>query len=260
MVLATARLLGIAFQHIGQPRVIGEMTAGILLGPSLLGHLARGAFSHLFPSDGLGALNTLSQVGLILFLFSVGLQVHPRETGGLAGPGLAGQAITASVASMLTPLILGALLAIPLHGELSGSASPATFSLFMGAAISITAFPVLARILTERGMLNSRAGAIAISCAAVDDVAAWCLVAFLMAASAAAWLPIVAGLLAYVGAMMYLVRRLLRRCTPNLGVALLLVLASSWTTEALGVHALFGASWPVLPCLANRSWPRFWSR
>jgi Kef-type K+ transport system membrane component KefB len=111
----------------------------------------------------------------------------------------------------------------------------------MGAAMSITAFPVLARILSERGMLNSRAGAIAISCAAVDDIAAWCLVALLMAASASAWLLVLAGLAVYGAAMLYGVRPLLRRRVPNLPTALLLLLASSWATEALGVHALFGA-------------------
>jgi Kef-type K+ transport system membrane component KefB len=211
------------------------MTAGILLGPSLLGRVAPDAFAHLFPADGLGALNALSQIGLILFLFLVGLQVRTHDTG------LAAPAIAASSASMLTPLALGALLAIPLHRELGSHVPLARFALFMGAAMSITAFPVLARILTERGLLNSRAGAIAISCAAVDDVAAWCLVALLMATSMAAWLLVLAGLAVYGAAMLYAVRPMLRRHVPNLAVALLLLLVSSWTTEALGVHALFGA-------------------
>jgi len=221
---------------MGQPRVIGEMTAGILLGPSFLGRVAPGALAHLFPSDGLGALDALSQVGLILFLFLVGMQVRTHNKGGLAG-----LAIAASSASMLTPIALGGLLAVQRHRELANTVPLPTFALFMGAAMSITAFPVLARILTERGMLNSRAGVIAISCAAVDDVAAWCLVALLMAASAAAWLLMLAGLLVYAAAMLYGVRPLLRRHVPNLAGALLLLLASSWSTESLGVHALFGA-------------------
>lgn len=142
---------------------------------------------------------------------------------------------------MLTPLVLGSLLAIPLHRELASNVPLPTFVLFMGAAMSITAFPVLARILTERGMLNSRAGAIAILCAAVDDVAAWCLVALLMAASASAWLLVLAGLVVYGVAMLYAVRPLLRLYVPSLAMALLVLLASIWTTESLGVHALFGA-------------------
>jgi Kef-type K+ transport system membrane component KefB len=145
VVLATAHLLGLAFHRIGQPRVIGEMIAGILLGPSFLGRIAPAALAYLFPVESLGALNVLSQIGLILFLFLVGLQIRPHRN-----PGVAGAAIAASSASIFTPLVLGAALSVPL---------PA-FALFMGAAMSITAFPVLARILSERGMLNSRAGVI----------------------------------------------------------------------------------------------------
>jgi Kef-type K+ transport system membrane component KefB len=236
VVLATAHLLGLAFQRIGQPRVMGEMIAGILLGPSLLGRVAPAAFAHLFPADGLGALNALSQIGLILFLFLVGLEVRPHQSSGVAGP-----AIAASSASILVPLALGGMLAVSLHRELASLVPLPAFALFMGAAMSITAFPVLARILTERGMLSSRAGAIAISCAAVDDVAAWCLVALLMAAAATAWLLVLAGLAVYGVVMLYAVRPMLRRHPPNLPASLLLLLASSWATEALGVHALFGA-------------------
>jgi len=107
--------------------------------------------------------------------------------------------------------------------------------------MSITAFPVSARILTERNLLNSRSGTIAISCAAVDDVAAWCLVALLMAASATGWLLVVAGLAAYGAVMVFALRPLLRRCVPNMAGALVLLIASSWSTAALGVHALLGA-------------------
>ena len=236
MVLATAHLLGIAFHRIGQPRVIGEMIAGILLGPSFLGRIAPAALAYLFPLEGLGALNVLSQIGLVLFLFLVGLQIRPHQNLGVAGA-----AIAASSASIFTPLVLGAALSVPLHRWLASSVPLPAFALFMGAAMSITAFPVLARILSERGMLNSRAGAIAISCAAVDDVAAWFLVALLMAAGAASWLLVLAGLVVYGVAMRYAVRPMLRRHAPGLAAALLLLLASSWVTEALGVHALFGA-------------------
>jgi len=212
------------------------MIAGILLGPSLLGRLAPQAFTHLFPADGLGGLNALSQIGLILFLFLVGLQVRPHDTRGHAKP-----AFAASFTSMLAPFLLGSLLAVPLHTEFSSGIALPAFTLFFGAAMSITAFPVLARILAERQLLNTRIGAIAISCAAVDDVASWCLLAFILAASAAAWLPVVAGLVVYSAVMLYAVRPLLRRYPPNLPGALLLLLASSWITETIGVHALFGA-------------------
>jgi Kef-type K+ transport system membrane component KefB len=190
------------------------------------------ATAHLFPADGLGALNALSQIGLILLLFLVGMEVRPQHSSGFAGHAIA--------ASMLTPLVLGAALAAQLHPALSPDVSLSTFAVFMGAAMSITAFPVLARILTERGMLDSRAGTIAISCAVVDDVAAWCLVALLMAASASAWLVVLAALAAYGLTMRYIVRPLIRKRVRILR-RLCLLLASSWAIETLGVHALFGA-------------------
>jgi Kef-type K+ transport system membrane component KefB len=118
------------------------------------------------------------------------------------------------------------------------------FALFLGAAMSVTALPVLARILTERNLLNTRVGLTAISCAAVDDVACWCLLATILAASAIAWLPV---LITYTGFMFYAVRPLLRRFQPWLPGALLILLASSWITEVIGVHALFGA---FVACLA----------
>ncbi len=216
--------------------MVGEMTAGILLGPSLFGRVAPGTFANLFPANGLGGLNVLSQIGLVLFLFVVGTEVRPRDT-----PGLRGLATAASSASMLAPFLLGSLLAFPLHRDLHSDVPLPAFVLFMAAAISITAFPVLARILTESGMLHSRAGSIAISCAAVDDVAAWSFVALLLAASATAWLRSVVGLALYGAIMFYGARPLLRRRAPRFADAMLVLLLSSFATEALGVHALFGA-------------------
>jgi Kef-type K+ transport system membrane component KefB len=236
VVLLATRILGFAFGRIGQPQVVGEMTAGILLGPSLLGRIAPGALAHLFPAHGLDPLYALSQVGLILFLFAVGQHVRLDEFRGLAR-----SAVIASVSSIVVPFTLGGLLAFPLHRALSSDAVPfPAFVLFMGAAMSITAFPVLARILTERNLLHTRAGTIAISCAAVDDVVAWCLLAGIMAV-ATPMLPRFVGLIAYAAAMLFVVRPLLVRYRPGLASALLVLLASSWTTEALGVHALFGA-------------------
>lgn len=212
------------------------MIAGILLGPSLLGRVAPWTFHSLFPAEGLEALSVLSQIGLILFLFLVGMRVRPSDVRGLAG-----SAILASSASMLVPFGLGSLLAIPLHQSNLTSFPLPEFALFIGTAMSVTALPVLARILKERNLLHTRTAAIAISCAALDDVAAWCLLAFIMATSAAAWLPVVAGLLIYVLCMAFVVRRLLHRYPPSFASALVLLLVSSWITESLGVHALFGA-------------------
>ena len=165
------------------------MIAGILLGPSLLGRVAPRTFHSLFPAEGLEALSVLSQIGLILFLFLVGMRVRPSDVWGLAGP-----AVLASSASMLVPFALGSLLAIPLHQSNPTSFPLPEFALFIGTAMSVTALPVLARILTELNLLRTRTAAIAISCAALDDVAAWCILALIMATSAVAWLPVVAGL------------------------------------------------------------------
>jgi len=211
VVLAAAHLLGIAFHRIGQPRVNGRNDGGNIAGSIAFGTRCAGFLHAAFSLGRIRALNELSQIGLILFLFVVGIEARPHEDKGLAG-----HALAASSASMLTPLLFGALLAIPLHRDLGSDVPLAQFVLFTGAAMSITAFPVLARILTERGLLHSRAGAIAISCAAVDDVAAWCLVALLMAASATAWLLVIAGLAVYAAAMLLVLRPLLRDTRPIL--------------------------------------------
>jgi len=232
----SARVIGLAFRRIGQPQVVGEMTAGILLGPSLLGRIAPETFHSLFPSSGLDGLSVLSQVGLVLYLFAVGVKLRPPDVRGLVRP-----AIAASGASMMVPFVLGALLAVPLYSANSTGFPLLQFALFIGTAMSITALPVLTRILAERNLLHTRVAAIAISCAALDDVAAWCLLALIMAASAMAWLPMVAGLILYVAVMLFVVRPLLRRYPMGFASDLILLLISSWVTDWLGVHALFGA-------------------
>ena len=252
-ILFAARLVGWLFRKIHQPQVIGEMVAGILLGPSLLGWAAPGLYSALFPPESLGFLDSLSQVGLVLFMFLVGLELDPKV---MRGNGRA--AVVTSHASIFAPFILGILLALYLYPRLVAQGVPFShFALFIGAAMSITAFPVLARILTERGLLNTRLGSISIACAAVDDVTGWCLLAFLvlLARSAEAttsiWITLF-GVLAYIGIMVFGARRLLIRLksmyekrgflTQNMmALVLLLLLASSWVTEELGIHALFGA-------------------
>ena len=252
-ILIVARLVGWLFGKLHQPRVVGEMLAGILLGPSLLGWLAPNISSSLFPPDSLGHLNSLSQVGLLIFMFLVGLELdlgHLRELGRAA--------VMTSQVSIIVPFILGSAFAVYLYPRLSDTSVSFTgFALFMGAAMSVTAFPVLARILTERNMLRTRVGSVAIACAAVDDVTAWCILAGIVVIVRASslelpvWLT-VSGLAIFVLLMGLVVRPVLRRLemvyekrgnlTQDLiAIILLVVLASGWITETLGVHALFGA-------------------
>jgi len=252
-ILIVARLVGWLFGKLHQPRVVGEMLAGILLGPSLLGWLAPNLSSNLFPADSLGHLNSLSQVGLLIFMFLVGLELdlgHLRDLGRAA--------VMTSQVSIILPFILGASFAVYLYPRVSDpSVSFTGFALFMGAAMSVTAFPVLARILTERNMLRTRVGSVAIACAAVDDVTAWCILAGIVVIVRASslelpvWLT-VSGLAVFVAVMGLVVRPALRRLemayekrgnlTQDLiAIILLVVLASGLITETLGVHALFGA-------------------
>jgi Kef-type K+ transport system membrane component KefB len=166
VILVVSRLVGMAFKRIQQPQVVGEMVAGIMLGPSLLGWAAPAVSKFLFPGPSLGYLSALSQVGVVLFMFLVGVSLNPKE---LHDHGRA--AVLTSHASIVTPFCLGSALALLLYPRLSSShISFMSFALFMGAAMSITAFPVLARILTERNLLGTRMGTLSIACAAVDDI------------------------------------------------------------------------------------------
>jgi Kef-type K+ transport system membrane component KefB len=176
VVLAVCRVVGWLFQRIHQPKVVGEMFAGIMLGPSLLGWIAPHMSAYLFPASSLGFLNALSQVGVVVFMFLVGLGINPGE---LKKEGHA--AVLTSHVSITAPFVLAAFLSLYLYPRLSDdSVSFTSFALFMGAAMSITAFPVLARILAERDMLGSRLGTVAIACAAVDDVTGWCILAYIV--------------------------------------------------------------------------------
>jgi len=253
VILVASRIVGFLFRKIHQPQVMGEMVAGILLGPSLLGWVAPGVFNALFPPESLGFLNSLSQIGLLLFMFLVGLELDPKI---LRGRGYT--ALVTSNVSIIAPFLLGTLLAFYLYPRLSDDSVTFTgFALFLGAAMSITAFPVLARILTERNLLRTPLGAIAIACAAVDDVTGWCILAgvvLIVRATGAAtpfWLTLI-GLVIYVLVMFFLIRPSFHkleglyekrgRINQNmLALMLLLVLVSAWVTEWLGIHALFGA-------------------
>lgn len=256
-ILIAARVIGWLFRKINQPRVIGEMVAGILLGPSLFGWLAPDLHAMLFPPASLGYLSSLSYVGLLLFMFLVGLELDLKRLRELGRA-----AVITSQVSIILPFAFGSLFALYLYPKLySGLSDPSVsalgFVLFMGAAMSVTAFPVLARILTEHNMLRTRVGSVAITCAAVDDVTAWCILAgiIVIVRSSTSALPLwlmLAGLGAFVLAMLFIVRRLLKGLTllyekrrsltaDMIAIIFLLVLTSSLITESLGVHALFGA-------------------
>ena len=257
IILLTARAVGWIFRRIHQPLVVGEMVAGILLGPSLLGWLAPSFSLAVFPSASLAPLGLISQVGLVIYMFLVGLDLNP----GVLKERTHTAVITSHV-SIVIPFLLGVLLAFYLYPRLSyTNVKFSHFSLFLGISMSITAFPVLARILSDRGLSKTSVGAIAITCAAVDDVTAWCLLAALVLfvrsgqVDAQFWY-MVGGSIAYIGAMIFLVRPILARLLkwyrkwrgiPEgvnhdiLALVFLLVLGSAVVTEAMGIHALFGA-------------------
>ena len=255
VILAGARLAGRAVRLIGQPLVIGEMLAGLALGPSFFGALAPGAMAWLFPPDHMVPLATLSQLGVILFMFVVGLRLDLSVMRGRVG-----SAVAISHASIVIPFVLGAGLGTWLYPELAGrGVARLPFVLFTGAAMSVTAFPVLARILAERGLVQTRLGTIAIACAAVDDVTAWCLLAGVVAVARAGDAIERFGL-TLGGACLFgvlaatLGRRALREWLARrerdgdtevtadvVGVVSLMAFAFALTTELLGVHPLFGA-------------------
>jgi Kef-type K+ transport system membrane component KefB len=249
VIVVAARAAGAAFGWLGQPPVIGEVVAGILLGPSCLGALAPDATASLFPADVTGHISIIAQVGVILYLFVVGLEL---DTELVARQGLDSVAIAA--AGMAAPFVLGSLLALGLYPRLATGDVPFTvFALFMGVALSVTAFPVLARILTDRGLVGTSLGSRALACAAADDAAAWCLLA--LAAGVAqshvgAAVRTLAGTAAFFVVVVFVVRPLLLRWLRKRGndltqseaaVLLVGVLDSAWATELIGIHALFGA-------------------
>ncbi len=202
IVIGGSRLVGWGFRAIKQPLVIGEIVAGIALGPSLLGWVAPDLASSLFPVATIPFLNVLSQIGLIFFMFLIGLELDPKYLRG----NLKVAVITSSV-SILVPFSLAIFLAGFIHPILStDKVSLLAFTLFLGAAMSITAFPVLARIITESNLQNTRLGTLALTCAAVDDVIAWCLLAVAIAVTRTNnfvdALPTILFTFLYIGAML----------------------------------------------------------
>ena len=258
-ILAASRLAGAAMRPLGQPRVIGEIAAGLALGPSVLGALAPALQGSLFPADAMAPLATMSQLGVLLFMFTVGLRLDLGLVRSKAGA-----AVVVSQASILAPFALGALIAPLLHPHLAGP-GPAgrgtgllPFTLFLGAAMSVTASPVLARLLADRGLAGTRLGTLAIACAAVDDATAWLMLAAVVGvapAGDACW-----HLATTLGAMVLAVGVLLtagraalgwaaRQWQPDdaeslpaaIAPAIGFALAAALMTEWAGIHALFGA-------------------
>lgn len=252
VVLALSRLMGVLFAWFHQPQVMGEMIAGIMLGPSLFGWVFPVASAALFPQGGLANLNTLSQVGVIFFLFLIGLELDPKL---IRNRGHA--AVIISHISIVAPFLLGAGLTLFLYRNVFNyEMRYLSVALFMGAAMSITAFPVLARILTERNLHKTPVGAITITCAAVDDVTAWCILAFVVGIARATGLRpglfTAAEACAYVAVMFLVIRPFLRRLqvvherqgklSQNVvAIIVMLTLLSAYMTEIIGIHALFGA-------------------
>jgi len=252
VILAASRGLGVVTRWLGQPLVIAEVLAGILLGPSLLGLVWPVGMAALFPPSSLSVLKMLSQVGLVLFMFLVGLEFDPKLLRGRAH-----SSVAISHTSIVFPFLLGAGAAFWMYDEYSEpSVSFTAFLLFFGAAMSVTAFPVLARILSERHLLTSRVGAIAIACAAVDDVTAWCILAFVVAVARAGGLEqavwTTSFALTFIAAMLFVARPFLHRLSAQVSsreglspgavaFALFLLLLSSTLTELIGIHSLFGA-------------------
>jgi len=252
-VLVASRITGSLFARLGQSAVIGEMAAGVLLGPSLLGWVAPGVFQTIFPASSLGTLQLLSQIGVCLFLFVVGMTMdvgHLRQK--------APAAVVISYASIVVPAVLGALVSLLLFTSLAGSrATTTSFTLFMAISMSITAFPVLARILDERNLSRTPLGTMALTSAAVGDVTAWVLLAGIVALTQdAGWTGSILTLLwvvAFAAVMLFGVRRWLPHWMESgaqpeeafghnvLVGALALMLVSALTTELIGIHALFGA-------------------
>jgi Kef-type K+ transport system membrane component KefB len=262
-VVALGQLLGRLFHLVGQPPVIGEVLAGILLGPSLLGRISPAAQGYILPAEIVPALYVIAQLGVILYLLAIGLELNTES---LARMGTAPLVI--SLAGIAVPFALGVLLALGLHSQEQGGPSLLVFALFLGVALSITAFPVLARILSDRGLTRTSLGQLALVCAAAGDAIAWCLLAIATgvakaqvgdAVSTLAWTT------GYLLVMWLVVRPLVGRwlaspeiaaeptkngAVPNhtvpispaqIGVVMVAVLVSALATEWIGIHALFGA-------------------
>ena len=254
LILTACHLAGMAFRKLSQPAVMGQVLAGILLGPSALGIIWPQAFHRLFPSQLAPMLNILAQFGLIFFMFLIGYQLNlllVRQRGRIA--------LMVSNAGIALPLLCGVGLAFGAYHALAPAHESYTvFALFLATAMSITAFPVLAAVLIDRGLTGTKLGTTALTCAAIDDITAWCLLALVLAlvhgGSAAGGAITIALAVAFFAGMVLVVRPLLarllgpaqdqRRRLPDaavLPVVLAGVMLSALITDAIGIHTIFGA-------------------
>ncbi|NDV79406.1 cation:proton antiporter [Dysgonomonas sp. 511] len=252
VILLAVRLFGWICQKIGQPTVVGEILAGVILGPSLLGYYFPGVSAFLFPEYSLETIEFLSQIGLILFMFIVGLELNLKTLKNKAN-----EALIISHTSIVVAFALGMVVAYQLFGTFTYEETPfLPFALFMGIAMSIAAFPVMARIVHEREMNKTPLGAMIITCAAIDDITAWCLlaavIAIVKAGSVASALYTILLAVAYVLIMFKVVRPFLKRVVEMqsssriisksaIGIFFFVLFLSSYATEVIGIHALVGA-------------------
>jgi K+:H+ antiporter len=250
-IIVTAQVLGLLFKRLSQPAVIGEIVGGILLGPSFLGWIAPQAYAQLVPPSIVPILAVIAQFGVILYMFFVGLELD------LSVIRRSGRAtVVISHASIIVPFLFGTALGRVFYPRFSaGDVSFGRFVLFLGVSLSITAFPVLARILRDRGISRTRMGAIALACAAVDDATAWCLLAVVVSIAQTRASDAVRTLLLTVAFVVFVlfavapvIGRVIRHADQSrwsaraaLPFVLIAVLASAAATEYIGIHALFGA-------------------
>jgi Kef-type K+ transport system membrane component KefB len=252
IILATCRVVGFLFKKIRQPTVVGEILAGIILGPSLLGSLFPGAYAFIFPEESFSNIQILSQVGLILFMFTIGMELDVNEVRKRWQ-----DTVLISHAGTIVPFALGMVVAYFIYAEYaSAQTSFHSFALFIGISLSITAFPVLARIIQERGFTRSHLGTLSLASAANGDITAWCLLAAIVAYAQAGTIQSALYTIlfsALYAAMMLFVVRPVLKIVGNLyhnkevvdkslvAIMFFILLASAYITEILGLHALFGA-------------------
>jgi len=252
LIISVSRLFSFFMRQVGQPAVIGEILAGIFLGPSLLGAVAPLFWSSVFPLASLPNLHAMSTIGLSLFMFIIGLDLDIS----MLNPRIQ-TALFVSHASILVPFFFGVVLAYHLYSDFAPGGVPfLTYGLFMGVSMSITAFPVLARIIQERGLSRTPLGVMAITCAATDDISAWCILAVVIAIakagniSAAVFTLILAS--GYVVIMFKMVKPFMLYLShkftendkigrPFIAISILVLLISAYVAEVIGIHALFGA-------------------
>lgn len=252
VILIFSRIFGIIFKKLGQQTVIGEIVAGICLGPSILGWMFPGVFAFLFPPNSFISLQFLSQIGLAFFMFIIGMELDLNKIKNQTH-----NAVIISHISIMFPFFMGVCTSFIIYKDFSSQyISFSSFALFMGIAMSITAFPVLARIIKERNLTHTPLGVLTLTCAAADDVTAWCILAAVIAIVKAGNITsamFTIGLAVfYILFMLYAIKPWLKKLSEKylkdghinktmIGASFFLLLLSAYFTEIIGIHALFGS-------------------